>query len=571
MRIYIILFSIIFTVGIAGAQNLLINGDFEIWSGGATEPPDNWVELTDDFNATQHSDTIHGGSYSVRLYLTSATSTQKFTQTVGDIASNSDYTFEFWAYDNDPAGRMRVWLTWLDASGSFISSEGPDVYTEDNTNWQQSSYTGTAPTNAESLRVEIRGYDVVANWDGDALFYVDDASLIGGGGDVTPPDIECAFSWGQNSIEVIFNEPLDPTTAENILNYNIDQGISITNAELDASDATLVHLTSSAQSNVFYTLIITNVEDVAGNPMPGDTTYFWGGISTIASAREDLDSDFIPDKKGDIITVEGTATVEWYIISSSACFIQDVTAGINIYTPGFDPGILRGDIARVAGEVAQYTGTTEIKNLARFEVIGQAGVPSPYTVLLSEFGEDNEGSLIRVENVYYAGGDAWPGTGSSANMLITNDTESDTITLRVYYKTDIDGSPEPSWPIDIVGIMDQYDNSVPYDSNYQILPRDVGDLTAVGIEETRCLISLNNIENPIRDNTKVSFTLSKESNISLKVYNMLGQIMTELTIGKYNVGEHAIEWNTENIPTGIYFINLSTGQLRKIQKVVILK
>ncbi|MCK4255487.1 hypothetical protein KAX35_01255, partial [candidate division WOR-3 bacterium] len=103
MRIYIILFSIIFTLSIAGAQNLLINGDFETWSGGATEPPDNWVELTYDFNATQHSDTIHGGSYSVRLYLTS-TNTQKFTQTVGDIASNSDYTFEFWAYDNDPAG-----------------------------------------------------------------------------------------------------------------------------------------------------------------------------------------------------------------------------------------------------------------------------------------------------------------------------------------------------------------------------------------------------------------------------------------------------------------------------------
>ncbi|MCK4595957.1 T9SS type A sorting domain-containing protein, partial [candidate division WOR-3 bacterium] len=335
--------------------------------------------------------------------------------------------------------------------------------------------------------------------------------------------------------------------------------------------ATLVHLTSSAQSNVFYTLTITNVEDVAGNPMPGDTTYFWGGISTIASAREDLDSDFIPDKKGDIITVEGTATVEWYIISSSACFIQDVTAGINIYTPGDDPGILRGDIARVAGEVAQYTGTTEIKNLARFEVIGQAGVPSPYTVLLSEFGEDNEGSLIRVENVYYAGGDAWPGTDSSANMLITNDTESDTATLRVYYKTDIDGSPEPSWPIDIVGIIDQYDNSAPYDSNYQILPRDMGDLTEVGIEEECHFISLNNIENPIRNNTQISFTLSKESNISLKVYNMLGQIVTELTKGKYNVGEHAIEWNTENIPTGIYFINLATGQLRKTQKAVILK
>ena len=45
--------------------------------------------------------------------------------------------------------------------------------------------------------------------------------------------------------------------------------------------------------------------------------------------------------------------------------------------------------------------------------------------------------------------------------------------------TDIDGSPEPNWPLDVTGVGGQYDFDEPYDEFYQIIPRSIADLRAV--------------------------------------------------------------------------------------------
>ena len=47
----------------------------------------------------------------------------------------------------------------------------------------------------------------------------------------------------------------------------------------------------------------------------------------------------------------------------------------------------------------------------------------------------------------------------------------DTVVFRIDSDTDIDGSPEPTWPVDVLGIGSQYDTSAPFDGGYQIFPR----------------------------------------------------------------------------------------------------
>lgn len=566
MRIVSMSLLSLFLFTIAGAQNLLSNGGFEIWSGGI---PQHWSISGSGLNTEEENTIIHGGTSSCKLTWTT-TSTRWIQQEV-PVNEGASYTFSFWAYDNDPFGRIRVYMRWYDGSGNRISnSEGS--YSIDGTDWQQLSLTASAPATAETIHVEVRVYDV--SW-GDSITsssaYVDDALLTGGGGDVTAPTVVSVFSWGQDTIEVVFDEAVDSLSAENLSNYTIDNSLTISDAQLDDFDPTLIRLTTSSQENIFYTLIVTGVDDTSFNTMSADTSSFWGGISTIEFARADDDSDFVPDKKGDIITIEGISTVEWYIISPSATFLQDYTGGINIHTPGYDPQISRGDIARVAGEVAQYTGTTEISNVVRFEILGQDVVPYPTSILLSDFGEDLEGSLVRVENVYSAGGDPWPESGNSANILITNESGSDTATLRIYYMTDIDGSPEPLWPVDIVGIMDQYDNSSPYDSNYQILARDMGDLSSVAIEEAVCPLNLVLIENPLSHNTLISFAIRRDCDVSLKVYNVLGQEVTELINSRLTSGEYRVCWNIETIKIGVYFLRLATGNTVDTKKVVVLR
>ena len=43
--------------------------------------------------------------------------------------------------------------------------------------------------------------------------------------------------------------------------------------------------------------------------------------------------------------------------------------------------------------------------------------------------------------------------------------------FRIDSDTDIDGNPEPAWPVDVLGIGSQFDNSAPYNGGYQIFPR----------------------------------------------------------------------------------------------------
>ena len=43
----------------------------------------------------------------------------------------------------------------------------------------------------------------------------------------------------------------------------------------------------------------------------------------------------------------------------------------------------------------------------------------------------------------------------------------DTVVFRIDSDTDIDGSPEPAWPVDVIGIGSQFDNSAPFNGGYQ--------------------------------------------------------------------------------------------------------
>lgn len=461
-------------------------------------------------------------------------------------------------------------MRWFRGDGSWISNDNTD-YSVDSTDWQGLALSALAPLEAETVHVEIRVYDV--GW-GDTIFstsvYVDSA-FVTGGPDITPPYIITAFSWGEDSVRVMFNEPLLKASAEDTANYSIDQGISITSAQLDPVDPMLVHLTTSPQSNLFYRLVVSGLNDLAGNLMITDTAWFWGDISTISSVKVDGDADFIPDKKGEMVMIEGVATVEWYIVSPHSIFLQDGEAGIMVWIPRYDPEIWRGDSIRVAGEVYQSFGMTQIRGIERLKRLGSNRVPSPSLILLSDFEETYEGRLIRVDSVNRADATPWPPSGVSANILITDEDGIDTVTLRIYNNTNIDGSEEPSWPISVVGILDQNDNEPPYDGSYQILPRDLGDIITVGVEEYSYTFSILEIEKPIKDNARISFMLKEEADVSLRIYNLLGQMVTELINGRLPAGEESVIWSVKDIATGVYFVKLTTGTEAMTQKIVILR
>ena len=85
-----------------------------------------------------------------------------------------------------------------------------------------------------------------------------------------------------------------------------------------------------------------------------------------------------------------------------------------------------------------------------------------------------------------------------------------------------------------------------------------------------------NYPNPFNPTTTISFTLPNRTNISLEIYNVLGQKVRTLYKGDLAAGMHQFEWNaTDNggnaVASGIYFYRLSDGEISKSQKMTLLK
>ncbi len=208
---------------------------------------------------------------------------------------------------------------------------------------------------------------------------------------------------------------------------------------------------------------------------------------TIAQARVDANNDGIPDRlaTGDTITVTGVITTPNYIPGTTtptiSYYMQDETAGINLYRVG--TGTLSydlGDSVLVTGKLEHFRGLTEIvpftADATNMRLLKKgAAVPAPEVVTVSAFntnGENYEGKLIRINGLSkHAGSPAWPATGANSNMLMTS-TGTDTVIMRIDRDTDIDGQPEVSYPVDVIGVATQFTNpATAYFTGYQIQPR----------------------------------------------------------------------------------------------------
>ena len=65
--------------------------------------------------------------------------------------------------------------------------------------------------------------------------------------------------------------------------------------------------------------------------------------------------------------------------------------------------------------------------------------------------------------------------------------------------------------------------------------------------------------NPFTHGATIDFHVEKAGYTSLVVYDNVGKRVTVLMDRSLKTGHHSVEWNTNAIPTGIYFLRLTTG------------
>jgi hypothetical protein len=80
-----------------------------------------------------------------------------------------------------------------------------------------------------------------------------------------------------------------------------------------------------------------------------------------------------------------------------------------------------------------------------------------------------------------------------------------------------------------------------------------------------------NYPNPFNPSTTIVYRVGSRESVSLKIYDVLGREVVTLVNGKKDPGEHTVEWNAENIPSGVYYYRLMAADRVETRKAVLLK
>jgi hypothetical protein len=80
-----------------------------------------------------------------------------------------------------------------------------------------------------------------------------------------------------------------------------------------------------------------------------------------------------------------------------------------------------------------------------------------------------------------------------------------------------------------------------------------------------------NFPNPFNPSTSISFFLKVSGNVSLKIFNSIGQEIITLVEGYLASGKYKYNWNAGNMPSGIYFFQLCTNGVVLTRKALLLK
>lgn len=84
--------------------------------------------------------------------------------------------------------------------------------------------------------------------------------------------------------------------------------------------------------------------------------------------------------------------------------------------------------------------------------------------------------------------------------------------------------------------------------------------------EKNTKFQLKNYPNPFNQTTTISFSIQISGNVSLKIYNILGQEIDELINENLATGSYSFQWNAEKQASGVYFYKLITDYYSESKK-----
>lgn len=167
---------------------------------------------------------------------------------------------------------------------------------------------------------------------------------------------------------------------------------------------------------------------------------------------------------GQTVTVKGVATNGSEL--GSIRYLQDATGAIAAYGSSLS-AVGRGDSISVTGVLMDFNGLLEISPVNAHQIYANVGIPAPMLPPITLINESIEARLVKIENVTFVE------TGSfAANTNYTLTDGTNTLQVRITTGTNLVGTAIPTGAVSVTGLVGQFQ------TNYQILPRDLNDIVA---------------------------------------------------------------------------------------------
>ncbi len=82
---------------------------------------------------------------------------------------------------------------------------------------------------------------------------------------------------------------------------------------------------------------------------------------------------------------------------------------------------------------------------------------------------------------------------------------------------------------------------------------------------------LNNYPNPFNAKTTININLNSDGIVNLSIYDLNGTKVSELMDGFYNSSYYQVQWDANDFSSGLYFVKLTTQDITKTHRIILLK
>lgn len=80
-----------------------------------------------------------------------------------------------------------------------------------------------------------------------------------------------------------------------------------------------------------------------------------------------------------------------------------------------------------------------------------------------------------------------------------------------------------------------------------------------------------NYPNPFNNSTVIPFTLNREADVKVSIYDLSGRLIDTVFEARVSAGRHAVSWRGEEVSTGLYIYTVEAAGIRHVGKMTLLR